>query len=40
MTQTRDRVAAQAFCVKFFLVNKGHRNWQPIHQSFMLRVAI
>ena len=21
------------FCVKFFVANTGHHNWQPIHQS-------
>ena len=27
-------------CVKFFLANRCHNNWQPIHQSFMLSVTV
>ena len=28
------------FCVKYFLANRRLYNWQPIHQSFMLRITI
>ena len=28
------------FCVKLFLANKRHYNWQPIHNNFKLRVAV
>ena len=27
-------------CVKFFLANRRPHNWQPIHQSFKLRVKM
>ena len=29
---------SSGFCVKFFLANRRHHNWQPIHQNFTLRI--
>ena len=28
------------YCFNFFLANRRHNNWQPIHQSFTYRVTM